>query len=85
MEIKNSGQINPHGNPEDLIFLTRGDVYLKNSSTFSGVIYNPEGHVNLMNSGDIYGADHQVKQPPISCGDYLVWRFAKAFSYRNKN
>lgn len=43
---------------------------------------NPE---TMIDAGDIYGADHQVKQPPISCGDYLVWRFAKAFSYRNKN
>lgn len=42
---------------------------------------NPE---TMIDAGDIYAADHQVNQPPISCGDYLVWRFAKAFSYRNK-
>ena len=42
---------------------------------------NPE---TMIDAGDIYGAGHQVKQTPISCGDYLVWRFARAFSYRNK-
>ncbi|MEM7255914.1 MAG: 2OG-Fe(II) oxygenase family protein [Pseudomonadota bacterium] len=24
------------------------------------------------------------KEPPTTCGDYLLWRFAKAFSYRQK-
>ena len=43
---------------------------------------NPE---TMIDAADIYAADHQVKQPAISCGDYLIWRFAKAFSYRNKN
>ena len=42
---------------------------------------NPE---TMIDAGDIYGADHQVQQSSISCGDYLVWRFARAFSYRNK-
>ncbi len=42
---------------------------------------NPE---TMIDAGDIYAADHQVKQAAISCGDYLIWRFAKAFSYRNK-
>ena len=27
----------------------------------------------------------ETKQDAISCGDYLIWRFAKAFSYRTKN
>jgi isopenicillin N synthase-like dioxygenase len=31
---------------------------------------------------DIYGADVPVAEEPITCGDYLVWRFQKAFSYR---
>ncbi|OED41134.1 hypothetical protein AB833_10270 [Chromatiales bacterium (ex Bugula neritina AB1)] len=30
----------------------------------------------------VFGANHQPKEPPISCGDYLIWRFGKAFSYR---
>jgi len=42
---------------------------------------NPE---TMIDAGDIYGADHQANQPAISCGDYLIWRFAKAFSYRSK-
>jgi isopenicillin N synthase-like dioxygenase len=42
---------------------------------------NPE---TMIDASDIYGADHQVQQSSISCGDYLVWRFARAFSYRNK-
>lgn len=26
----------------------------------------------------------EAKEEPISCGDYLQWRFAKAFAYRNR-
>ncbi len=26
-----------------------------------------------------------AKHEPISCGDYLIWRFGKAFKYRNKS
>ena len=36
----------------------------------------------LIDARSIYGADHATKQPPTTCGDYLVWRFDKAFSYR---
>ncbi len=32
---------------------------------------------------DIYGADYTPQQAAISCGEYLVWRFGKAFAYRN--
>ena len=31
---------------------------------------------------EIFGPDHQALHPPITCGDYLIWRFAKAFAYR---
>lgn len=31
---------------------------------------------------DIFGADYQAKEAPITCGDYLIQRFARAFSYR---
>ena len=27
----------------------------------------------------IFGSDYVTKEPPISCGDYLSWRFNKAF------
>jgi isopenicillin N synthase-like dioxygenase len=33
---------------------------------------------------DVFGPGHSPKQPPITCGDYLIWRFGKAFSYRDK-
>ena len=29
-------------------------------------------------------ADEAPHDPPIACGDYLMWRFAKAFSYRRE-
>lgn len=32
---------------------------------------------------DIYGKNYTAQQPPISCGDYLIWRFGRAFAYRN--
>lgn len=31
----------------------------------------------------VFGPDHVPSAEPITCGDYLVWRFAKAFDYRN--
>ncbi len=42
---------------------------------------NPETKID---SRDVFGIDHQPKNDPITCGDYLVWRFNKAFSYRKK-
>lgn len=41
---------------------------------------NPE---TLIDAQDIYGPDYIAKEAPITCGDYLNWRFARAFSYRN--
>ena len=41
---------------------------------------NPE---TLIDARDIYGPDYLAKEAPITCGDYLNWRFARAFSYRN--
>ena len=37
---------------------------------------NPE---TLIDAGEIYGV---ADQEPITCGDYLEWRFEQAFSYR---
>lgn len=31
---------------------------------------------------DVFGADFDANEPPITCGEYLEWRFDKAFSYR---
>jgi isopenicillin N synthase-like dioxygenase len=32
---------------------------------------------------EIFGNDYEANSEPITCGDYLIWRFGKAFSYRN--
>ena len=42
---------------------------------------NPETKID---SRDVFGVNHLPKNDPITCGDYLVWRFNKAFSYRKK-
>ncbi len=39
----------------------------------------------MIDSRDIYGPHHIPREPPVSCGDYLTWRFEKAFSYRKKD
>ena len=36
----------------------------------------------LIDAREVFGAGHVAKEDPITCGDYLVWRFGKAFSYR---
>jgi len=41
---------------------------------------DPETQINAC---DIFGKDYVSKQDSISCGDYLIWRFGKAFSYRS--
>ena len=44
--------------------------------------FDPEPEAEI-DAKAIYGSDYESKQPPISCGDYLNWRFDRAFSYRN--
>ncbi|MEX3010001.1 isopenicillin N synthase family dioxygenase [Hoeflea sp. TYP-13] len=46
--------------------------------------YDPEPQT-MIDARDIFGPDCEMKEEPISCGDYLVWRFGKAFSYRSKD
>jgi len=41
---------------------------------------NPD---TIIDSSEIFGPDHQPNDDPITCGDYLIWRFGRAFSYRN--
>ncbi len=36
----------------------------------------------MIDARAIHGAGYRPKDAAISCGDYLVWRFAKAFDYR---
>ena len=38
----------------------------------------------VIDSRDVFGEDHPLLQEPITCGDYLIWRFEKAFAYRKK-
>ena len=40
---------------------------------------NPE---TLINPGEIPEIEKNTNEEPITCGDYLIWRFNKAFSYR---
>ena len=37
----------------------------------------------VIDAGDMNPALVTTHEPSITCGDYLIWRFAKAFSYRN--
>lgn len=36
----------------------------------------------LINSGEIPDIEKNINEDPITCGDYLIWRFNRAFSYR---
>ena len=46
--------------------------------------YDPEPQT-MIDARDIFGPEVDAKEAPISCGDYLTWRFARAFSYRSKD
>lgn len=39
----------------------------------------------LIDASEIFADNTTACEDSITCGDYLLWRFAKAFSYRNKN
>lgn len=36
----------------------------------------------LIDACEVFGPGHVASDDPVTCGDYLVWRFGKAFSYR---
>ena len=36
----------------------------------------------MVDARDVYGKSYTPAQDAITCGDYLLWRFKKAFSYR---
>ena len=42
---------------------------------------NPE---TIIDPRDIFGEDYKPQEQPTTCGDYLNWRFEKAFAYRKK-
>jgi isopenicillin N synthase-like dioxygenase len=43
--------------------------------------YDP-GPDTMIDSRAVFGADHVPANPAITCGDYLAWRFERAFAYR---
>lgn len=36
----------------------------------------------VIDARDIFGIGHRTANDPITCGDYLLWRFGRAFTYR---
>ena len=36
----------------------------------------------MVDARQIFGPGAAIREQPITCGDYLIWRFDKAFSYR---
>ncbi len=38
----------------------------------------------IIDAREVHGAAYQPSEEAITCGDYLLWRFAKAFSYRKE-
>lgn len=36
----------------------------------------------VIDARNVFGPDFAAADPPITCGDYLTWRFNKAFAYR---
>jgi isopenicillin N synthase-like dioxygenase len=36
----------------------------------------------MIDAREVCGSNHEPAEDAITCGDYLVWRFKKAFSYR---
>ena len=45
--------------------------------------YDPDPET-MIDARDVSGPDFAAAEAPITCSDYLVWRFAKAFSYRRE-
>ena len=43
--------------------------------------YDPEPKT-MIDPRDIFGPTCDAQNDPITCGDYLTWRFEKAFAYR---
>lgn len=42
---------------------------------------NPE---TVIDARQVFGENYEAAEQPITCGDYLEWRFNKAFSYSQK-
>lgn len=46
--------------------------------------YDPD-HPTLIDPGAVSDASSDKGYEPITCGDYLIWRFGRAFGYRKKD
>ncbi|MCR8550551.1 isopenicillin N synthase family oxygenase [Salipiger sp. P9] len=44
------------------------------------VAYDPNPETRI-DPREVFGPEHGAAEEPITCGDYLVWRFGKAFTY----
>jgi len=57
MEAKEGSSINFAGDPTDfsIFSISTGDIILKHSGSFKGVLYAPYADVQVRNSGDFYG------------------------------
>ena len=45
--------------------------------------FDPDPETRI-DAREVFGADYQPREAAIRCGDYLLWRFGKAFAYRNE-
>ena len=58
-------------------------VNSSHSSRLSLVLAFDPDPETLIDARDVFGPDHISAEPPITCGNYLIWRFSKAFKYRD--
>ena len=58
-------------------------VNSSHSSRLSLVLAFDPDPETLIDARDVFGSDHISAEPPITCGNYLMWRFSKAFKYRD--
>ena len=45
------------------------------------LVFDPDPKA-VVDAREVFGPGHNAGHPPVSYGDYLNWRFEKAFSYR---
>ena len=45
--------------------------------------FDPDPETSI-DAREVHGIDYPAAHDPITCGDYLIWRFGKAFSYRGQ-
>lgn len=82
LEVKNSGDINAGGASQNLVIYSNSDLVLKNSGTFTGVFYCPEGSADLRNSSDFYGA---VVANDIICHNSAAFHYDRSLGSLTKS